>query len=303
VLDAISHLARDQHGVVHLDDIRPLGATTSWCSRQTARGLLDRRAPAVYALAGAPRTRRQELLVHVRAAGSGALSTGDSALGLWCPELELPPQPEIVVPMHCGYRAPGVRLWRSADLHLAKPTVRDGIPTVGVVRALLDASRGRTPDEVEGLIDACRRHLPISIGALVEGVHVHQRRGRPGIATFRKAVVGLRREVSDSDFERFVLRDLARAGVPVPRLHHVVRLPDEDPIELDIDWPGVLLDIELDGRDHVERRRAARRDRQRDRLLQAAGYVVARYTWDDYVSDRDAMIAEIGRFFDQCSNP
>lgn len=120
---------------------------------------------------------------------------------------------------------------------------------------------------------------------------------------FRQAVVGLGREVPDSDFERFVIADLVAAGVPRPRLHHLVRLPGEDPIELDLDWPGVLLDVELDGRDHVERRRAARRDRQRDRLLQAAGYVVARYTWDDYVCDRDGMIAEIGRFLDDRANP
>lgn len=303
MLDAISEVARRQHGVVHLDHLRILGASTWWCSRRATDGLLDRRAPGVYALAGAPRTRRQELLVHVLAAGSGALATGDSALGLWCPELELPVRPQVAAPLACGYRPSGATLWHSSDLHLAKPTVIDGIPTVGVVRALLDASRGRTPSQVEGLIDGCRRHLPISVGALVEGVHAHQRRGRPGIATFRRAVVGLRREVTDSEFERLVLRDLARAGLPTPRLHHVVRLPGEDPIELDVDWPGVLLDVELDGRDHVERRRTARRDRQRDRLLQAAGYVVARYTWDDYVSDGAAMIDEIGRFLAMKANP
>ncbi len=93
-----------------------------------------------------------------------------------------------------------------------------------------------------------------------------------------------------------MLRDLAAAGVPTPRLHHVVRLPGEDPIELDLDWPGLSLDVELDGGDHIDRRTKARRDRWRDRLLQAEGWLVPRYTWDDYVADPAAMIAEIGAF-------
>lgn len=301
--DALAGAARDQHGVLHLDHARALGATTSWLSRQCDRGLLVRRAPRVYVFAGAPVTRAQELLVEVLSAGPDALATADSALGLWSPELELPARPQIVVPQSAGRRSDRADLRRSTDLGLAKPTVLDGIPVVGVARALLDAARGRTPDEVVARIDACRRHRPIAIGALVEALHAHERRGRPGIDVFRQALRSLRREVTDSEFERLVVRDLRKAGLPEPELHRVVRLPGEDPIELDVSWPGVRLDVELDGGDHTSRARTARRDRQRDRLLQAAGYVVARYTWDDYVGDRAAMLAEIVRFLDQCTNP
>lgn len=99
--------------------------------------------------------------------------------------------------------------------------------------------------------------------------------------------------VTDSDFERYVLRDLRRAGICEPVVHHVVRLPGEQPIELDLYWDDAHLDVELDGRDHTARSRTGRRDRQRDRLLQAAGYRVFRYTWDDYVTDVDGMIAQI----------
>lgn len=303
MLDALSRGASDRHGVVHLDDARALGATTSWLSRQCGSGLLTRRAPCVYVFTGAPVTRRQDLLVHVLAAGPGALGTADSALGLWSPELELPARPQIALPPCRGYRTAQAELRRASDLALAKPTVLDGIPVVGVVRALLDAARGRDADEVAALIDACRRHRSIAVGALIEGLHAHQGRGRAGVQSFRQAVLRLTREVPDSEFERLVVRDLVAAGVPAPELHRVVRLPGEDPIELDVSWAGVLLDIELDGRDHTARARTARRDRQRDRLLQAAGYVVARYTWADYVADRDAMITEIARFHDRCSNP
>jgi hypothetical protein len=245
---------------------------------------------------GAPVTRRQELMVQVLAAGDGALVTADSALGLWCSELELPPVPVIAVPRRCGYRSPDVHLWRSGDIDRAKPTVIDGIPVVGLARALLDASAGRSVQEVIARIDACRRHSSLAVGALIEALHAHARRGRPGVEAFRSALTHLGRQVPDSDFERFVIRDLVAAGLPEPRLHHLVRVAGAAPIELDLGWPGALLDVELDGRDHVERSRVARRDRQRDRLLQAAGFRVLRYTWDDYLADRDGMIAEISSF-------
>lgn len=249
----------------------------------------------VYALTAAPVTARQVLMVQVLAAGREALATGDSSLALWCPELAFPRTPVVAVPVGCGRRTRDAVLRRSSDLDLANPGVVDGVPTVGVARALLDASVGRTTDEVLARIDACRRHTSLSAGALVEVLDRHARPGRAGVATFRSALRRLRREVSDSEFERLVMRDLRAAGTADPRLHHVVRLPGEDPIELDLDWPGALLDVELDGADHRDRVLRMSRDRRRDRLLQAAGYVVARYTWDDYVTDRAGMIAEIGQ--------
>ena len=297
--DVVVALAWEQHGAVAVWQLLERGVTRSWMSRQCASGRLHRRARGVYVLDGTPDTARQRLMVETLAAGPGALATGDSGLSLWCPELAPPRRPVIAVPRNCGHRTTSARIWRSSDIDLAKSTRLDGIPVVGVARALLDASVGRTPDQVLAHIDACRRHTTMSTGALLAALHEHARPGRPGIEVFRRALQGMRRVVPDSEFERLVIRDLCRAGVPEPRLHHVVRLPGEDPIELDLDWPGLRLDVELDGGDHVERMRRARRDRQRDRLLQAAGWLVPRYTWDDYVGDRDGMVAEISEFVAQ----
>ena len=292
--DVVTSLAWKQQGAFSVEQAQARGVSRTWISSHCRNGLLTRRATGVYVLAAAPPTARQTLMVEVLAAGPGALATSDSGLALWCRELTFPRKPVLAVPLTCGRRATGAVLRRSSDLELANPGVVDGIPTVGVARALLDASVGRSPDEVLARIDACRRHTSLSIGALVEVLDQHARPGRAGVASFRAALRGLRREVTDSEFERLVIRDLVRAGVPEPRLHHVVHLPDERPIELDLDWPSVLLDVELDGADHKERVRRMARDRKRDRLLQAAGYLVARYTWDDYVIDRAGMVAEIG---------
>lgn len=296
MLDVVVDIAWGQHGALSTSQAEARGVARSTLSRASAGGSLVRKAPGVYALAGAPRTARQDAMVHVLAAGAGALAGGDTALALWCPELAFPRRPVIVVPRTCGYRSDVADIRRSRDLDFAKPGVVDGIPVTGLARSLLDAAAGRSADEVLARIDACRRHTSLAPGALVEVLEQHRRRGRPGVGSFRSALLALRREVSDSEFERLVVRDLVEAGLPAPRLHHVVRLPGHAPIELDIDWPDRLADIELDGRDHADRVRTMRRDRTRDRALQAAGYVVARYTWDDYVVDRAGMIAEIAGF-------
>lgn len=296
----VCELAWRQHAAFSAAQAVERGVSRSWLHRHLTEGRRLRRAPAVYALSGAPKTRRQDLIVHVLAAGDGALATGDSALGLWCPELVLPSRPVLVVPRWCGYRATGATVRRSTDLDLAVPGMVDGIPVVGVARALLDASVGRTPDEVLTRIDACRRHLPLSVGALTEALHRHARPGRKGITVYRRALRALTAKVPDSEFERLVVRDLVAAGVEEPRLHHMVRLPGQEPIELDPDWPGVPFDLELDGSDHVKRVRKKRRDDQRDRILQAAGYVVARYGWEDYLEDKGAMLAEVVALLDQC---
>jgi len=296
VLDVVIDLAWQQHGAFSTAEAEQRGVGRSWLTRAAQRGVIRRRAPAVYVLTAAGPSARQDLMVQVLAAGDGARAMADSALGIWCPELVLPRKPEIIVPRTCGYRSRHAVIRRSADLDRCNPGVVDGIPVTGVARALLDAAAGRTSEEVLRRIDACRRHGSLAIGALLEVLEQHARQGRAGIGPYRDALLSLRRQVTDSEFERLVVRDLVAAGVPDPRLHHVVRLDGARPIELDIDWPGLLVDIELDGRDHAERVRTMRRDRQRDRLLQAAGYVVARYTWDDYVLDRSGMLAEIAGF-------
>ena len=296
---AIAEVARHQHALVHHRQVIERGGTDSWLRNQCAAGRLERRAPRVYALTGAPITRVQELLVHVLAAGPVAYATGDSGLALWSPELRLPTIHDIVVPRGRRYRGSGVRVRQSRDLDLAIPGVRNSVPVVGVARALLDAAQGLTPDEVLQRIDACNRHLSMSPGALVHALRTHERRGRSGIATFRAALRQLGRSVPDSDFERYVSRDLVAAGLPKPRHHHVVWLPGVDPIELDFDFPPGLVNVELDGADHVTRARRARHDRKRDRLLQSVGYEVLRYTWDDYVEDGDAMIEEIAWFLER----
>lgn len=293
MLQILFALAWKQHGAFSTSQAEDMGVARSTLSRNCRAGVIVRKAPAVYVIAGTPDTARQRMMVELLAAGPGAKVTEMSGLGLWCPEIELPWKPVIVVPRSCGYKSRNAVIRRSSDLHLANPGVVDGIPVVGVARALLDASAGRTPEAVVGLIDACRRHLTISIGALLEVLRLHSRQGRPGIAVYRQALVLLGATVTKSEFERLVLRDLRAAGAAEPEVNYILCLPGKDPMELDIAWPEVLLDLELDGVDHVARIAKASNDRRRDRVLAAHDWEVPRFMWVDYVTNRDAMIDEI----------
>ena len=276
----------------------------STLSRCVADGRLVRRRPSVYVLPSAPKTWRQDLVVEVLSVGPGALATGDSALALWCPELEPPARPVVATHARTGSRTSrSRRVITSTDLDLAKPGVVDGVPVVGVARALLDSAIDASPDAVAARIGACQRHLPMSFGALVETLQTHARRGRPGIATFRMALASMSAEVPDSEFERLVLRDFARTDLPQPVLHHVVRLPGEGAIELDLAWPDWRIDLELDGRDHLTRMKTARRDRLRDRVLGRHGWTVPRFTWPDYVEDPTGPVREITALLEARGNP
>lgn len=75
-------LAWSQHGAFSAAQAVERGVSRSWLSRHCAGGSLLRLATGVYAIADAPRTARQNLMVHVLAAGDGAKATADSGLGL-----------------------------------------------------------------------------------------------------------------------------------------------------------------------------------------------------------------------------
>jgi len=294
VFHLVAEIAWRQHGAFTTRQALEVGVNPNWLTRAVSDGTLLRRHRGVYVLSAAPRTWRQDLMVEVLAAGCGALATADSGLAVWCAELEPPRLPIVAVSDVSGQRAaPSRRLLRLGDIGLAKPGIVDGIPVVGVARALLDASIGLDPDAVVARINACQRHLPMSFGALVDVLHSHAQRGRSGVATFRAALALMTREVPDSEFERLVLRDLGRAGVADPELHHVVRPAGEDAIELDLAWPALRLDLELDGRDHIARMKTARRDRQRDRILLRMGWGVMRFVWDDYLDSPSALVDEV----------
>ena len=65
--------------------------------------------------------------------------------------------------------------------------------------------------------------------------------------------------------------------------------------ESDVVWPDIALIVELDGRSIHRTRAAFERDRERDRVLQAAGWRVVGVTGHQLHRHARALAADLGR--------
>ncbi len=120
--------------------------------------------------------------------------------------------------------------------------------------------------------------LPTGLRALVER---HARQGRTGIAALRSAVLAwpLGDKPADSVLEPAMAKLLADHGLPPAEFHPII-----EGLEVDFVIVGTPVVVECDGWEfHVTSRAQFARDRERDAMLAAAGYVVVRVTWEHVV--------------------
>ena len=124
-------------------------------------------------------------------------------------------------------------------------------------------------------------------------------KGRHGVAGLRAILEPWRSEdgvTADvrSEFEALVLPRLLATGLPRPVCNRTLRLGEER-LMVDFLWERQRVVVETDGRQTHETPMAFQRDRRRDQILVAAGYRVARATWDQIHREGDAVVARIAR--------
>ena len=100
-----------------------------------------------------------------------------------------------------------------------------------------------------------------------------------------------------SDFEALVLPRLLTRGLPRPSCNETLRLGAER-LMVDFLWAPQRLVVETDGRETHETPVAFQRDRRRDQVLVAAGYRVARATWDQIHNETDEVVTRIADALD-----
>jgi very-short-patch-repair endonuclease len=145
------------------------------------------------------------------------------------------------------------------------------IPVTTVPRTLLDLAAVLPSHQLERAIneaDIQRRTDPLSLPDLIAR-HPH----RKGVGTIR-AVLGTDPALTREEFEARFRAFLRSTGLTTPRFNFKVL-----GYECDCVWPEHGVIVELDGRATHDTGAAFERDRERDRVLTAAGWRVVRVTW------------------------
>lgn len=294
---ALARVARSHHGVVSRADALASGATVHQLRRAVDRGELERVHPGVFRVAGAPRTPRQKLLLAVHAAGPGALASHRSAAYLWDLDGSRAGRPEIVAPRHRRGRYDQARCHESTDLHLAGPVELDGIPCTGIARTLVDLGAVLPVERVQQSVDDAIRRGLCGWDDLLHALTMHARRGRRGVAALRSVLdVSYGASVPDSRFNRLVERLIVESGLEPPAIEHEVRDVTGALIaRVDLAYPDLRIAIELDGRAFHLSSQAFESDRRRQNALELHGWLVLRYTWQQYKDEPWRIVADIRR--------
>ena len=114
--------------------------------------------------------------------------------------------------------------------------------------------------------------------------------GRTGVRALRLALDRAHPEVhrTRSELERLALRLLARTALPAPRVNAVRTVH-----EVDLVWDVQRVIVELDGYGHHRSAAALNTDLRRANDLQAAGWVMRRFTWWHLTRDPGWFVATV----------
>lgn len=294
----LARSARRNHGLVTRAQLIEAEVSRQRIGRALASGELTLVHPGVYQASAAPPTWHQRVLRAVLAGGAGALASHRSAAALWELDGSTRGLPEIVTPRHLRSWAVDLgRRHESKDLHLAPPAERMAIPCTGVLRTLVDLGAVQPIERVQQAVDDAIRRKLCSWDDLVHTMAMHSRQGRHGVGALRSILDShFGTDIPDSQFNRLVERLLVANGLRPPSIEHVVRdAAGQEIARIDLGYEPELVGIELDSRRYHLNSNAFERDRARQNRLELAGWMILRYTWQQYTRTPQQLVTDVAR--------
>ena len=289
---------RKQYGLVSRAQALDAGMTRHQIQRQLDTKRWRAAAPGVYHNTAVPEIPHSRLLAACIA--HGGLASHRAAAALHDIDGFRLVRPEIVVAPGRGRSAAGVRLHRSTQMDLARPVPRDGIPCTGLPRTMLDLAAVVNRQRLESALDCVLRQERLTYEDLYEVVVSHSRQGRNGLTRLR-AVLDDRcgdGPVPLSNWSRWVSDLLVKSGLGRPALEYRVHDAAGGLLaQVDLAYPGRRLAIELDSVRWHHNRESFVGDRRRRNKLQAAGWDVLNFTWEDYANRSAELCAVVARAF------
>jgi hypothetical protein len=255
----VAAIGARQHGVVARRQLLAAGLTGSAVDHLVARGWLHPLHRGVYAVGHRAVGPRGRELAAVLWAGADHAVGVRSASAMWG---VLPAwRGDVQVVGSRSKRTRGVVVRRTRSLPRSDVTRHYGIPVTTPARTLIDLATVVDFETLEGALAEAQNRGLIRPAALIP-------RATGPLAEALGVTAPTR-----SRLERAFLRFCAEHGLPRPIVNGFV-----EGYEVDAHWPGARLVVEVDGWRYHGHRKAFEDDRERDLILQAAGWRVARVT-------------------------
>jgi very-short-patch-repair endonuclease len=284
----VDELARRQHGIVSRAQLLAAGYERSWIDRAIASRRLHRIHQGVYAVGHRPSTNEARWMAAV-VSGSDVVLSHQSAAALH----GLPVRDNgltRVTSVHPIRRTAIVG--HRGDLHDNDRTVRRGIPVTTVARALADCSHVLDDEALHRAVKEAQ-FRGLWVDAQIRDALDRRRSAR--LAAYLHDPT-----VTQTMLEDRFLKVCRRYRIPTPLTQYGVKP------RVDFFWPDRRLIVEVDGWEAHRTRVAFQDDRTHTNLLQLAGNIVLRYTWDDVRvrhADVAAQVLYAGNFSSTQSGP
>jgi very-short-patch-repair endonuclease len=260
----IAGVAGRQHGVISRAQLLELGLGEDGIDYRLSSGRLLRLHRSVYGVGHRNRSRETVWMAAVLAGGEGTVLSNRPAGAAWaiCSSAG---RVEVTAPRQ---RRPHPRiLFHHSVLPADERTTHNGIPITTVPRTILDLAATLDERQLERAINEAE------IKRLWDELSLHdllyRYRGRAGTksvrAALRKRTEGA--TLTKSDLEELFLRFADGARLPRPETNTYV-----EGLEVDCVWRAQRVIVEVDGWETHRTRAAFERDREKSRILQAAGW-------------------------------
>ena len=282
-----------QHGVVGRIQLDDLAVSKARLQHWVRTGRLERVAPRVWRLAGAPATWEQRLHVGLLALGRMSWVSHDAAAQLHRFDRAPLGNVEFLV----------VRRRKSADFEGVVHSTRrwgpsdevmiDGLRVTSATRTILDLANVQVhPDRLKAAIDSAVRQEASSPEVLRRRLEAIRGRGRTGVRMIDRL---LEDSGGHTMLERKFLELMSRAGLPRPEPQVVFRdgSTGRTIARVDFLYRDFDLVVEVSGRLGHSSPSERARDAHRRNELQSLGLLVYEFTWEDVTERAGWVIAEM----------
>jgi very-short-patch-repair endonuclease len=292
VLACVGEIAAEQYGCFSRAQIQEAGISNAQLRGLLRSGSVERVTYKVFRMAGSTRSWLQAVMIACLDGGPDCHASHRTAAALHTLDgFRHGGIIEVVVPMEVRHRRPDVIVHHTRSLPDEDRTHVGPIPVTSVARTLIDLGAVLPATEVETALDGAERDKRMARTTLARRYSSLRKPGRNGIGAMTQILEereGLER-VPRSVLERRMKRLLERAGLPDPTCRFVIRIGDRT-FEIDFAYADLRFGIEVDGHGSHATRAARAADTERQNLIENAGWMIRRFTYEQVVYDEQHVI-------------